>query len=146
MKQAPLSSISVADAAGRIALFAREGRLVQGEWAVERGGRQLACLLGSIDGRINSVGKCPSQLMPCWAAGLLVRLFDGLPEEKVPELGEKFAGAFAGTSAFGDKEWSAVLRGFLQACIRLALDEAPEGYKMFRDKRDACTKVVMHIH
>ena len=29
---------------------------------------------------------------------------------------------------------------------RLRLDEAPDGYKMFRDKKDACTKIVMHMH
>jgi threonine dehydrogenase-like Zn-dependent dehydrogenase len=26
---------------------------------------------------------------------------------------------------------------------KMALDEAPEGYKMFRDKQDDCTKVVL---
>jgi threonine dehydrogenase-like Zn-dependent dehydrogenase len=29
---------------------------------------------------------------------------------------------------------------------RMTLDAAPEGYKMFRDKREACTKIVMHLH
>lgn len=29
---------------------------------------------------------------------------------------------------------------------RMTLDEAPEGYKMFRDKQQACTKIVMHLH
>jgi threonine dehydrogenase-like Zn-dependent dehydrogenase len=29
---------------------------------------------------------------------------------------------------------------------RLRLDEAPEGYRMFRDKQDSCTKIVMHPH
>lgn len=29
---------------------------------------------------------------------------------------------------------------------RLTLDEAPNGYRMFRDKQEACTKIVMHLH
>jgi threonine dehydrogenase-like Zn-dependent dehydrogenase len=29
---------------------------------------------------------------------------------------------------------------------RLRLDEAPEGYRMFRDKQRECTKIVMHMH
>lgn len=29
---------------------------------------------------------------------------------------------------------------------RLTLDEAPEGYQMFQQKQDACTKIVMHLH
>jgi len=29
---------------------------------------------------------------------------------------------------------------------RMTLDEAPEGYKMFRDKQQGCTKIVMHLH
>ncbi|HET9237846.1 MAG TPA: zinc-dependent alcohol dehydrogenase [Oligoflexus sp.] len=29
---------------------------------------------------------------------------------------------------------------------RMTLDDAPEGYKMFRDKQQACTKIVMHLH
>lgn len=29
---------------------------------------------------------------------------------------------------------------------RLTLDEAPEGYKMFKEKSHDCTKIVMHIH
>ena len=28
---------------------------------------------------------------------------------------------------------------------RISLDEAPQGYKTFRDKQDSCTKVVMHL-
>jgi len=29
---------------------------------------------------------------------------------------------------------------------RMTLDEAPEAYKMFRDKQQGCTKIVMHLH
>jgi threonine dehydrogenase-like Zn-dependent dehydrogenase len=29
---------------------------------------------------------------------------------------------------------------------RIGLEEAPEGYRTFRDKQDHCTKVVMHLH
>lgn len=29
---------------------------------------------------------------------------------------------------------------------RIQLDDAPEAYRMFRDKEDHCTKVVMHLH
>lgn len=29
---------------------------------------------------------------------------------------------------------------------RLTLDEAPEGYRLFRDKQDSCTKIVMKLH
>ena len=29
---------------------------------------------------------------------------------------------------------------------RLTLDQAPDGYKMFRDKEHSCTKIVMHLH
>jgi threonine dehydrogenase-like Zn-dependent dehydrogenase len=29
---------------------------------------------------------------------------------------------------------------------RLSLDEAPEAYRMFRDKQQSCTKIVMHLH
>ena len=29
---------------------------------------------------------------------------------------------------------------------RLPLDEAPQGYKMFRDKQDECIKVVLKPH
>ncbi len=29
---------------------------------------------------------------------------------------------------------------------RLKLEDAPEGYRMFRDKQDSCTKVVMNLH
>ena len=28
---------------------------------------------------------------------------------------------------------------------RMSLDEAPEGYKMFREKAHECTKIVMHL-
>jgi threonine dehydrogenase-like Zn-dependent dehydrogenase len=29
---------------------------------------------------------------------------------------------------------------------RLTLDEAPNGYRMFQEKREGCTKIVMHMH
>jgi threonine dehydrogenase-like Zn-dependent dehydrogenase len=29
---------------------------------------------------------------------------------------------------------------------RMTLDEAPEGYRIFRDKQEECTKIVMHMH
>lgn len=45
---------------------------------------------------------------------------------------------------------SAIERGQIDPSFvishRLRLDDAPAAYHLFRDKAEACTKVVMHVH
>jgi hypothetical protein len=52
------------------------GTLTQGEFHIERDGRQLACALGVIGPDINDAGDCPAQIMPRWLAQMVPAFFD----------------------------------------------------------------------
>jgi len=91
------------DACDRIALFAREGRLIQHGWhRTADDGRELACLLGAIGSNVTSPEVCPADVMPTWLARLLPALFDGLPAERTADLGLRFAAALRSGSTGDD--------------------------------------------
>jgi hypothetical protein len=81
------------EAAERMALFAREGRLIQGEWQSDHDGHELACLLGAISSDVTSPDDCPANVMPAWLAHLLPLLFDNVRGERAVEFGLRFAQA-----------------------------------------------------
>jgi len=90
------------DACDRIALFAREGRLIQHGWhRTADDGRELACLLGAIGPDVTSPGACSADVMPTWLAHLLPTLFDGLLAERTADLGLRFAAALRSGSTGG---------------------------------------------
>jgi hypothetical protein len=91
------------DACDRIALFAREGRLIQHGWhRTADDGRELACLLGAVGSGVTSPEACPADVMPVWLAHLLPTLFDGLPAERTADLGLRFAAALRSGRADDD--------------------------------------------
>jgi hypothetical protein len=116
-------------AAGRIEAFAREGRLVQGKWhdgggggdGDDGGGRELACLLASIDPRINSASACPASLMPAWVASLTVRLFDGLPVGRVMDIGLAYGDRVRRWHVIDAAGWERVRKAFIQQVMDGAL-------------------------
>ena len=117
-----LDTITHDQAAANIEAFAREKRLVQGEWHGHRGGgggdngglgQEFACLLGSIHPSIDGTSKCPAHLMPRWMANVTVRLFDGIPEDRIFEYGEAYARRLHRWSMFDDAAWERVRVTFI---------------------------------
>lgn len=111
--------ITRVEAADRIALFAREGRLIQKKFHAERAGRELACLLGAIGKDIGAPEDCPAWVMPAWMAYLILTLFDGVRHENALSYGARFADALR-TGSVDD----GVLRRFLVRTINYAVDAA----------------------
>jgi hypothetical protein len=127
-------------ACGRIELFANEGRLVQSSWHIEQDGRQLACLLGSIDPSIDSPEACPSSVMPSWLAYLLPTLFDGVSADRSVDYGIRFAKALRS----GNTDES-VMRKFLVACVENAIKSAKpvsDGQSYWPAVESACADVI----
>ena len=62
--------------ADRYLIAFEAGTLTQGEWHVERDGRQLACMLGVLGDDIDDLSKCPAQIMPRWLAQMVLPFFD----------------------------------------------------------------------
>jgi len=124
-----LDAITNDVAAENIMTHVRERRLTQGQWHGRRGGDdgvgvEIACLLGSIHPSIDSPSDCPARLMPEWLARLTVRLFDGVPEERIFHYGEAYAQRLHRWSVFDAAAWERVRRTFITRVFTGAIDEA----------------------
>ena len=53
-----------------------EERLLQGNWHLEKDGRQLACALGVLGDTVTGPGDCPAEIMPRWLARMVPWFFD----------------------------------------------------------------------
>jgi hypothetical protein len=121
-------TITYADAGNNIVRHATEGRLIQGKWH-KRNGQELACLLGAIHTDVESqADACAATGMPEWLAFLTVRLFDGLPSDRIAEFGERYGTSMRGWASIDAAAWKRVETKFKMFCIRQALEAArPKG-------------------
>jgi hypothetical protein len=94
------------------------GTLVQGKWHDRRDdGRELACLLGSINSTVNSWADCNGDLMPMWLAEMVPTLFDGLPEASIIPVARRFGIAVARWHVLAPTQWDAILTRVLIRCV-----------------------------
>ncbi|MDR3513745.1 MAG: hypothetical protein P4L73_19080, partial [Caulobacteraceae bacterium] len=123
--QIPLDAVTNEMAANNILAFAREGRLKQSNWH-DRGadGQEIACLLGAIHPDINSTTACPAALMPRWLANLTVRLFDGVPTDRVTHYGEAYAQRINRWGVFDVAAWERVRVAFISKALGDAIARA----------------------
>ena len=119
-----LKDLTPTIAADRLAMFADEGRLVQGNWHRSEEGRDLACALGSFHADISDPSDCPAQVMPGWCARLIVPMFDGLAHADIVPATKRFAAALRRTEGFTAQQWEAVRFKFLHFLVTQALDAA----------------------
>lgn len=117
-----LDDITHEFASERILAFASEGRLVQGKWHGRQkgppgdgGGREIACLLGSIHARIDDPSKCPASLMPRWMSYLTVRLFDGVPFDRVAHYGQAYGQSMRRWGELDAERWERIRVAFIAA-------------------------------
>jgi hypothetical protein len=137
--------IDLNTACDRIELFAREGRLTGGAWHSARDGREIACVYGAIDPRLNSVDDCLASLGPRWLHELVISLFDGLADDAARNVyGLRYAQALRKTAQWAPERWEAARVEFL--C--LAIDQALKSAKAVAETADywlavdaACQKV-----
>lgn len=67
-----------------------EEKLTQGNWHVERDGRQLACALGVIGDEVDGPKKCPASIMPRWLAQMVPWFFDRMEFADARQWGLEF--------------------------------------------------------
>lgn len=101
------SYLTAQDAAANLMKFANEGRLVRSHWHTSYGGRENACLLGSLHAGINSPSDCPSHIMPSWLASALVPNFDRLPDNNTANTyGRELAIRMTRWSVLSNSDWT----------------------------------------
>ena len=116
--------ITPAVASANILAFANEGRLIQGDWHKRSAGRELACLLGSIDPKVRTAADCNADLMPLWMAEVTIKLFDRLPSADVVPTALRYGALIARWHTLDATAWDGVMRAFLVRCIDDALSAA----------------------
>ena len=132
------------EASANIIRFAQEGRLIQRAWHTEKGGRKMACLLGSIHPSVTSEAECNGDLMPMWLAQLTPRLFDSIPADKVTEIGLRYGSLVARWHVLTPDQWEAVKTAFLVRTVDAALSSAREvssGEACWAQVEAACEQV-----
>jgi|GEM_PF-5900159 len=67
-----------------------EERLLQGNWHLEKDGRQLACALGVIGDDVDGPSKCPAAIMPRWLARMVPWFFDRMEFTDARQWGLEF--------------------------------------------------------
>ena len=117
--------ITHADASANILRFCAEKRLTQGQWH-EKGkdGRDIACLLGSIDPSVKMPEDCNGDLMPLWLAQLTVVLFDHLSVDNIYPIALRYGELVARWHILTDTDWNSILIKFLVRCIDDAVEAA----------------------
>ena len=113
-----------ADASAAILRAVDEGTLVQGKWHHKHEGREVACLLGSMDPRVNSAADCNGDLMPLWMAEVTVTLFDRISQDQIAPIAKRYGAAVAGWHVLTDEQWKSTLTRFLIRTIDDALESA----------------------
>src|ERR1700679_3879209 len=118
-------NITHAIASENILRFCDEGRLTQARWHDrDADGRELACLLGSLDPSVDNVAICNGDLMPLWLAKMTPGLFDGINVEKIYPLARRYGELIGRWGVLLKADWDAILASVLVHCIDLALDTA----------------------
>jgi hypothetical protein len=99
--------------------------LTQGGWR-RRGddGREIACLLGSIDPSVNSPKDCNGDLMPMWMAELTPVLFDGVAFDQVYPIAQRYGTLVGKWHVLTKESWDNSLNKFLVRLIDDAVDSA----------------------
>jgi hypothetical protein len=125
-------------ASKNIIRFATEGRLIQQAWHQDRDGREMACLLGSIDPSVQGAADCNGDLMPMWLATITPTLFDGIPREHVTEIGLRYGNLVGRWHVLKPENWEAVLIRFLCRTV----DDAVESARPVAEKLSVWPRVV----
>jgi hypothetical protein len=112
-----MTDITNIEASQRILAHLHEGRLVQGSWHTEKGGREFACLLGAISPHIESPRHCPASVMPHWLSQFTVSLFDGQDMAAAMTWAGRFAEQMQRWHVLGDSSWSRVWESFCLECV-----------------------------
>ena len=117
--------ITHADASANILRFCAEKRLTQRQWH-EKGkdGRDIACLLGSIDPSVKRPEDCNGDLMPLWLARITVVLFDHLSVDNIYPIALRYGELVARWHILTDTDWNSILIKFLVRCIDDAVEAA----------------------
>ena len=117
--------ITHADASANILRFCAEKRLTQGQWH-EKGkdGRDIACLLGSIDPSVKMPEDCNGDLMPLWLARITVVLFDHLSVDNIYPIALRYGELVARWHILTDTDWNSIMIPFLIRCIDDAVEVA----------------------
>ena len=135
--------ITNTEASARILTFANEGRLVQSKWhGMLEDGRELACLLGSLDPSVKEASQCNGDLMPLWMAELTVTLFDGIPPSEIVAIGKRYGALIARWDKLTAAQWSGILTAFLVRVIDDAVADArpvSEGQPYWPAVEKACS-------
>ena len=106
----------------RLLQFVREGRLVQGVWHGEEGGREIACHLGAAAG-VSSPDQCPASLLPGWLAHALPSLFDGQTPAHAQTFARRWGEAMV-RPEWTNIDWYAVRGEWLAFIVKQAKDAA----------------------
>lgn len=118
--------------------------LTQKKWHGKgAGGREIACLLGSIDKRVSSPSDCNADLMPLWLAELTPVLFDGIAADQIYLVAERYGRAVDQWGRLSDDQWSLILTRFFVRCIDDALDAARPlcvGQSYWQAVEDVCAQ------
>ena len=117
--------ITHADASANILRFCAEKRLTQGQWHEKaEDGRDIACLLGSIDPSVKMPEDCNGDLMPLWLAQLTVVLFDHLSVDNIYPIAHRYGELVARWHILTDTDWNSILIKFLVRRIDDAVEAA----------------------
>ena len=125
----------------------KEGRIAQGFWRHDRGGREMVCALAAFGPDINGSGDCPADLMPQWLASLVPAIDDGINLADVPW----FAGGLIERArkwhVLDDAAWERIRTGFLIGSIKRAIQSAepvqPEPAPAYwAQVKQACDQVI----
>jgi hypothetical protein len=119
-----MTDIDNVQASQRILAHLHEGRLVQGSWHTEKGGREFACLLGAISPHIESPRHCPASVMPKWLASLTVSMFDGQDRADAMTWAARFGTQMARWHVLDRAAWDRVRDAFCATCVADARQSA----------------------
>lgn len=137
----PLARIELAEQAHA------EGRIIQGSWRKNVGGRELVCALAAFGPDINSASNCPADLMPRWLAELVPTLDDGIAKNDVPWFSGELIARARRWHVLDAGAWDRIRTGFMIAGIKQALASAepvqPDPKPAYWQKVvDACNGVI----
>src|SRR5262249_39790713 len=106
--------ITNTEASANILAACEAHTLVQKHWHTRADdGRELACLLGSIGPGVNSASDCNAELMPLWLAEITVSLFDGISENAIYPMAQRFGVLVGRWHVLTPEHWDRVLHRFL---------------------------------
>ena len=117
------------EASARLLSFLHDGRLIQGAWHKEGGGRELACMIGALDPSIICAEQCPSSVMPQWLAYCTVELFDRQTKTDAMAWAERYGGLMARWHVLTLDAWARAEICFKLECVRFAISAAEPACK-----------------